>query len=219
MRVILLGPPGSGKGTQADLIQQNYGFPKISTGDLLRSEVEKGTELGKMVNDQMKAGQLVSDDLVLRLVAERISSDDCRSGYVLDGFPRTLSQGLLLENLEDNRQETVFEFKVTEREILQRLAGRQVCLQCGAVYNANNNKPQSDGLCDICGSRLVVRDDDRPEVIKERIRLYQENIAPLIMYYSRRNLLFEINGEDLAENIFKVIKDVLARRLAEDKEH
>ena len=219
MRVILLGPPGSGKGTQADLIRQNYGFPKISTGDLLRKEVEAGTELGKKVNQEMKAGRLVSDDLVLKLVENRISLADCRSGYVLDGFPRTLNQARLLEKLEANRPETAFEFKVSEQEIWRRLSGRMVCLQCGAVYNINNNRPQADGLCDLCGSKLVVREDDRPEVIRERIRLYLETIAPLIDYYSSKNVLFEINAEDTAENIFRAIKAVLDRRLTADKEH
>ena len=219
MRVILLGPPGSGKGTQADLIRQNYGFPKISTGDLLRKEVEAGTELGKKVNQEMKAGRLVSDDLVLKLVENRISLADCRSGYVLDGFPRTLNQARLLEKLEANRPETAFEFKVSEQEIWRRLSGRMVCLQCGAVYNINNNRPQADGLCDFCGSKLVVREDDRPEVIRERIRLYLETIAPLIDYYSSKNVLFEINAEDTTENIFRAIKAVLDRRLTADKEH
>ena len=219
MRVILLGPPGSGKGTQADLIQQSYGFPKISTGDLLRKEVELGTDLGKKVSQEMKAGRLVSDELVLELVEKRIASDDCRRGYVLDGFPRTLNQARLLEKLEVNRQETAFEFKVSEQEILRRLSGRVVCLQCGAVYNINNNRPQADGLCDFCGSKLVVREDDRPEVIRERIRLYLETIAPLIDYYSSKNVLFEINAEDKTENIFRSIKAVLDRRLTADKEH
>jgi adenylate kinase len=219
MRVILLGPPGSGKGTQADLIYQNYGFPKISTGDLLRKEVENGTELGRKVDDEMKAGRLVSDDLVLELVKQRLSADDCRSGYVLDGFPRTLNQASLLENLENNRQETAFEFKVSEPEILKRLSGRMVCLQCGAVYNINNNKPQADGVCDVCGSKLVVREDDRPEVIRERIRLYLETIFPLIDYYSKKQVLFQINGQDSTGNIFKAIKAVLDDRLAKDGEN
>jgi adenylate kinase len=219
MRVILLGPPGSGKGTQADLIYQSYGFPKISTGDLLRKEVENGTGLGKKVNEEMKAGRLVSDNLVLELVEKRLAADDCRSGYVLDGFPRTLNQASLLENLEKDRQETAFEFKVSEQEILRRLSGRMVCLQCGAVYNINNNRPQADGVCDVCGSKLVVREDDRPEVIRERIRLYLETIFPLIDYYSRRKVLFQINGEDSTGNIFKAIKTVLDERLARGKEH
>lgn len=219
MRVILLGPPGSGKGTQADLIYQSYGFPKISTGDLLRKEVENGTGLGRKVNEEMKAGRLVSDDLVLELVKQRLSADDCRSGYVLDGFPRTLNQASLLENLENNRQETAFEFKVSELEILKRLSGRMVCLQCGAVYNINNNKPQADGVCDVCGSKLVVREDDRPEVIRERIRIYLETIVPLIDYYSKKKVLFQINGQDSTGNIFKAIKAVLDDRLAKDGEN
>ncbi|HOJ26511.1 MAG TPA: adenylate kinase [Candidatus Saccharicenans sp.] len=219
MRVILLGPPGSGKGTQADLIQQSYGFPKISTGDLLRKEVELGTDLGKKVGQEMKAGRLVSDELVLELVEKRIGSDDCRQGYVLDGFPRTLNQARLLEKVEANRPETAFEFKINEQEILRRLSGRMVCLQCGAVYNIDNNRPQADGLCDLCGSKLVVREDDRPEVIRERIRLYLETIAPLIDYYSSKNVLFEINAEDTAENIFRAIQAVLDRRLTVAKEH
>jgi len=219
MRVILLGPPGSGKGTQADLIQQSYGFPKISTGDLLRKEVELGTDLGKKVGQEMKAGRLVSDELVLELVEKRIGSDDCRQGYVLDGFPRTLNQARLLEKVEANRPETAFEFKINEKEILRRLSGRMVCLQCGAVYNIDNNRPQADGLCDLCGSKLVVREDDRPEVIRERIRLYLETIAPLIDYYSSKNVLFEINAEDTAENIFRAIQAVLDRRLTVAKEH
>ncbi|HOP61175.1 MAG TPA: adenylate kinase [Candidatus Saccharicenans sp.] len=219
MRVILLGPPGSGKGTQADLIQQSYGFPKISTGDLLRKEVELGTDLGKKVGQEMKAGRLVSDELVLELVEKRIGSDDCRQGYVLDGFPRTLNQARLLEKVEANRPETAFEFKINEQEILRRLSGRMVCLQCGAVYNIDNNRPQADGLCDLCGSKLVVREDDRPEVIRERIRLYLETIAPLIDYYFSKNVLFEINAEDTAENIFRAIQAVLDRRLTVAKEH
>ncbi|HOE14730.1 MAG TPA: adenylate kinase [Candidatus Saccharicenans sp.] len=219
MRVILLGPPGSGKGTQADLIQQSYGFPKISTGDLLRKEVDLGTDLGKKVSQEMKAGRLVSDELVLELVEKRIASDDCRQGYVLDGFPRTLNQARLLEKVEANRPETAFEFKVNEQEILRRLSGRMVCLQCGAVYNINNNRPQADGLCDLCGSKLVVREDDRPEVIRERIRLYLETIAPLIDYYFSKNVLFEINAEDTTENIFRAIQAVLDRRLTAGKEH
>jgi len=181
--------------------------------------VEIGTDLGKKVSQEMKAGRLVSDELVLELVEKRIASDDCRRGYVLDGFPRTLNQACLLEKLEANRQETAFEFKISEQEILRRLSGRMVCLQCGAVYNISNNRPQADGLCDFCGSKLVVREDDRPEVIKERIRLYFETIAPLIDYYYSKNVLFEINAEDTTENIFRSIKTVLDRRLTEGKEH
>ncbi|MBC7364220.1 MAG: nucleoside monophosphate kinase, partial [Candidatus Aminicenantes bacterium] len=154
MRIILLGPAGSGKGTQADMMQKRYGFPKISTGDLLRKEVQEDSELGKKVAEIMKAGQLVSDQIVVEIVRQRIAADDCRKGYVLDGFPRNLNQALLLETMEEKRPETVFEIMVTEDEILKRLSGRRVCLQCGAVYNIINNKPKVDGVCDVCGSPL-----------------------------------------------------------------
>lgn len=214
MRVILLGPAGSGKGTQADLIQKNYGFPKISTGDLLRKAVQEGTELGKKVHQEMKAGKLVADDIVLELVRERISAPDCQTGYVLDGFPRNLNQALLLEKIENHRLETVFEILITEEEILRRLSGRRVCLQCGAVYNINNNKPKVDGFCDICGSPLVIREDDKPEVIKERFRIYLETTKPLVEYYSRKKVLFQVDGQNSVEVIFKTIKSIIDRRIS-----
>ncbi|MBC7360868.1 MAG: adenylate kinase [Candidatus Aminicenantes bacterium] len=214
MRVILLGPAGSGKGTQADLIQKNYGFPKISTGDLLRKAVQEGTELGKKVHQEMKAGKLVADDIVLELVKERISAPDCRTGYVLDGFPRNLNQALLLEKIENHRLETVFEILITEEEILRRLSGRRVCLQCGAVYNINNNKPKVDGVCDICGSPLVIREDDKPEVIKERFRIYVETTKPLVEHYSRKKVLFQVDGQNSVEVIFKAIKSIIDRRIS-----
>ena len=215
MRIILLGPAGSGKGTQADQIQKKYGFPKISTGDLLRKEVQEGSELGKKVAEIMKAGQLVSDEVVVEMVRLRIAADDCQRGYVLDGFPRNLNQARLLEKIEDKRPETVFEIMVTEEEILKRLSGRRVCLQCGAVYNINNNKPNVDGVCDVCGSPLVIREDDKPEVIRERYKVYLETIKPLVEHYSRKKVLFQIDGQNSAEEIFLVASSIIDRRLAE----
>jgi len=213
MRVILLGPPGSGKGTQAELIQKNYGFPKISTGDLLRQAVQTGTELGKKVAKVMNAGQLVADKLVLELVQERIANPDCRAGYILDGYPRNLNQAILLERIDGQREETVLEILVTEEEILRRLTSRRVCLKCGAVYNIINNKPNVDGVCDLCGSLLTVREDDRPEVIKERFRVYLETIKPLIEHYAQKKVLFQLDGQGPAEEIFQIIKSILDRRL------
>lgn len=214
MRVILLGPAGSGKGTQAELIQRQYGFPKISTGDLLRKAVQEGTELGKKVHEEMKAGKLVADEIVLELVKERIFSPDCKKGYVLDGFPRNLNQALLLEKIENSRPETVLEIVVGEEEILRRLSGRRVCLQCGAVYNINNNKPKIDGICDICGSPLVIREDDKPEVIKERYKIYLETIKPLLDHYSRKKVLFQIDGQKTVEEIFQTIRQILDSRIS-----
>jgi adenylate kinase len=215
MRIILLGPAGSGKGTQADLIQKTYGFPKISTGDLLRRAVQEGSELGKMVRQEMEQGKLVDDEIVLELIRERISRPECQAGYVLDGYPRNLNQALKLEELENDRPETVFEILITESEILRRLSGRRVCLQCGAVYNINNNKPKVDGICDYCGSPVIIREDDKPEVIKERFRIYLEIINPLIEHYLQKKVLFQIDGENSPEGIFRVIKAIIDRRISE----
>jgi len=214
MRVVLLGPAGSGKGTQADLIQKSYGFPKISTGDLLRKAVQEGTELGKKVQEKVNAGQLVADEIVFELVRQRVFAPDCQHGYILDGYPRNLGQALLLENVEKNRPETAFEIMITEDEILKRLSGRRVCLQCGAVYNIIKNQPKVDGLCDVCGSQLVIREDDKPEVIKQRFRIYIETIKPLIEYYSKKKVLFQVDGHNSAEEIFKVISSLINRRLS-----
>lgn len=213
MRIILLGPAGSGKGTQGELIERHYGFPRISTGDLLREEVHRGTELGKMVAEIMKSGQLVADELVLRLVRDRINHPDCRAGYVLDGYPRTLHQAILLENLEDDRQETVLEIQVSEQAVMERLAGRRVCPGCGAIYNINNNRAISDGRCPACGAGLTVRNDDRPEVVRERFRIYRETIGPLLEHYSRKQVLFQIDGQRTVEEVFGSIRSILDERL------
>ncbi|HEK86462.1 MAG: adenylate kinase [Candidatus Saccharicenans sp.] len=218
MRIILLGPAGSGKGTQADQIQKVYGYPKISTGDLLRKAVQDGTELGHKVKSIMEQGKLVDDEIVLELVREKIHRPECQAGYVLDGFPRNLNQGLGLEKIDSTRPETVFEILVTEEEILRRLSGRRVCLQCGAVYNINNNQPKVDGVCDLCGSRLIIREDDKPEVIKERFKIYLESIKPLVEYYQRRKVLFQIDGENTVENIFRSIKSIIDKRISEGRQ-
>ncbi len=214
MRIILLGPAGSGKGTQADLITETFGFPKISTGDLLRQAVQQGTELGKEVSEVMKAGNLVDDKIVMKLVEERIQLPDCRQGYVLDGFPRTLNQALLLEKLAKDSQETVFEIEISEEEILKRLTGRRVCLQCQAVYNINaNSKTSNFNRCNNCGSNLVIREDDKPEVIRDRYKIYIRNITPLIEHYSGKGVLFRIDGQKPVEEVFNIIKSILEKRL------
>ncbi len=210
MRIILLGPAGSGKGTQGEMIERHYGFPRISTGDLLRLEVEKDTELGKMVKKIMEAGELVADDIVLEIVRTRIAQPDCKRGYVLDGFPRTLNQAILLEKVDGSRPEIALEIQVSEEALKQRLAGRLVCLQCGTVYNINNNKLSQ---CQACGARLTVRNDDRPEVVSQRFRIYRETIGPLIDYYSKKGVLFRIDGEKTPEEVFREVKSVIDSRL------
>lgn len=215
MRIILLGPAGSGKGTQGELIERHYGFPRISTGDLLRLEVKKGTELGRMVEGIMKSGQLVADEVVLELIKARLQSPDCRSGYVLDGYPRTLNQALLLEQLDPGRPETVLEIQISEEAVLKRLAGRLVCSHCGAVYNnTNNTESVTNLLCQVCGGNLTVRSDDRPEVIRERFRIYKETSGPLLEHYSRKQVLFPVDGDRTVEEIFEVIKLILDSRIS-----
>lgn len=213
MRIILLGPAGSGKGTQGELIERHYGFPRISTGDLLRLEVKKGTELGKMVADIMKSGQLVADELVLRVIRDRIDDPDCRAGYVLDGYPRTLNQALLLEKIDDGRPETALEIMISEETVMERLSGRRVCPECGAVYNVHNNKPAAESRCPACGAELTVRNDDRPEVIKERFRIYRETIGPLLEHYSRKQVLFRVDGHRTVEEVFSSIRSILDDRI------
>ncbi|MDI6844868.1 MAG: adenylate kinase [Candidatus Saccharicenans sp.] len=210
MRIILLGPAGSGKGTQGEMIERHYGFPRISTGDLLRLEVEKDTALGKIVKKIMEAGELVADDIVLEIVRSRIAQPDCKRGYVLDGFPRTLNQAILLEKVDGSRPEIAIEIQVSEEALKQRLAGRLVCLQCGTVYNINNNKLSQ---CQACGARLTVRNDDRPEVVSQRFRIYRETIGPLIEYYSKKGVLFRIDGEKTPEEVFREVKSVIDSRL------
>lgn len=214
MRIILLGPAGSGKGTQGELIERHYGFPRISTGDLLRLEVKKGTGLGRKVEAIMKSGQLVADELVLEVVKARLQSPDCRSGYVLDGYPRTLNQALLLEQLDSSRPETVLEIQISEDAVLKRLAGRLVCSQCGAVYNINNNELGINLICQVCGGDLTVRSDDRPEVIRERYRIYRETSGPLLEHYSRKQVLFQVDGDRTVEEVFEAIKLILDSQIS-----
>lgn len=214
MRIILLGPAGSGKGTQGELIERHYGFPRISTGDLLRLEVKKGTELGRMVDGIMKSGQLVADEVVLEVIKTRLQSPDCRSGYVLDGYPRTLNQALLLEQLDPSRPETVLEIQISEDAVLKRLAGRLVCSHCGAVYNIDNTESVTNLLCQVCGGKLTVRSDDQPEVIRERFRIYKETIGQLLEHYSKKQVLFPVDGDRTIEEVFEAIKLILDSQIS-----
>lgn len=209
MRIILLGPPGSGKGTQGDLIEKEYGFPRISTGDILRQAVARKTALGLQAEAQMKAGHLVSDDIVASLVAERIKHPDCLAGYVLDGFPRTINQVNLLEGMETGRSELALEFTLSEVALISRLSSRRVCLNCGAVYNLISSPPRKEDICDRCGGRLEIREDDRPEVIKERLRVYEAEIREIREYYQRKGVLSIIESSGLPEEIFGRVRQVL----------
>jgi adenylate kinase len=219
MRTILLGAPGSGKGTQGDLIAKRFGFPRISTGDLLRLAVQQRTALGKAAEALMKQGFLVSDEIVEGLVRERISSPDCRSGYILDGFPRNLAQAHALEKMDGKRPEVVIGIEVPTPILVKRLSRRWVCPECQAVYNMNVQAPKDKGRCDACRSDLIQRDDDKPEVIRERIKVYQDQTEKLIRYYQKKSVYRPVNGEGTVKTIFQRIAGVLAAELAKLEEN
>jgi adenylate kinase len=215
MRVILLGAPGSGKGTVAELVRSAYGFPKISTGDLLREAVQKRTPLGLVAETQMGKGGLVDDATVLELLRERLTRPDCRNGYVLDGYPRNLDQAKSLERLDAARPEVVFDLDTREETIIGRLAGRRTCPSCEAIYNTVTKKPKRENICDVCGSPLIQRADDRPAVIAERMKTYHAKTEPVIAHYEEKGVLHRIDGNGTAEATFgpiRVVLDLALRR-------
>ncbi|MCP2619907.1 adenylate kinase [Candidatus Aminicenantes bacterium AC-334-K16] len=205
MRIILLGPPGSGKGTQASLLSEKLGFPKIATGDLLREAVRQQTPLGLKAKEVMEKGELVSDELVGEIVRERINQPDCQSGYILDGFPRNVNQAIFLEKIDGSRQEVVVDLEVDEEEIVRRLSARRICPQCQAVYNLELKPPQVEAKCDLCQADLIQRDDDRPEVIRKRLEVYRQQTRPLIEYYERKGNYKRIKGTGEIKDIFQAL--------------
>jgi adenylate kinase len=214
MRILLFGPPGSGKGTQGELIERRYGFPKISTGDLLRRAVREKTPLGINAEQMMNRGELVSDEIVEGLVREKIESPDARRGYLLDGFPRNLAQVRALESMDGVRSEVVIVIDVDTRSLVERMQGRLTCRSCGAVYNLKLQKPRTEGRCDVCGGELYQRADDRPEVISDRLRVYQEQTAKLRAHYQAKGVLHRVDGSGSVEDVFARISAILDRELA-----
>jgi adenylate kinase len=213
MKIILLGAPGSGKGTQGELMTKTYGFPKISTGDLLREASNLGTALGQKAKAIMEKGDLVEDDLVIEMVEERITKPDCAEGYILDGFPRTLYQARRLENIDQNRREVVIDIYLPDQAVVNRLSARRICSSCGTIYNLLGRKPESENTCDVCSGELIQRDDDKPEVIRDRLRIYHELTEPLVDYFKAKTDYFQINGEGSIEDIFVRIREVLDRAI------
>ncbi len=214
MRIILLGPPGSGKGTQGDLIEREYNFPRIAAGDLLRQAIKERTETGKKVEVIMNRGELVSDEIVIEMIKERILKKDCKRGYILDGFPRNISQAQKLEQIDRDRSEVVLDIQLRDRLLVERLASRRICSDCGTLYNLKIKMPAKDSLCDICSGYLVQREDDTSEAIKRRLRVYHEQTKALIGYYQKKNVYCEINGERGISEIFSDIREVLDNKMA-----
>ncbi len=204
MRVIFLGPPGVGKGTQADFIAEKYGIPKLSTGDLLRESVAKETALGKEAKGYMNRGELVPDAVVIGLVEEKLGSKECQHGFLLDGFPRTVAQADQLSSYmtaKGDALDKVVYFSLSKDEIIRRISGRRSCPDCKAVYHLESVPPKSEGICDTCGKLLIQRNDDKPETIESRLAVYQEQTAPLIEYYQKRNILGELDGAGLVSAV------------------
>jgi adenylate kinase len=213
MNIILLGPPGSGKGTQAKRIAQNHAVTQLATGDMLRAATLSGSELGLRVKSIMDSGQLVPDDIIIDMIADRIEQTDCRSGFVLDGFPRTLAQAQALDQMlarRNHRLDHVIEFEVDEAALVDRLAGRFTCQQCGASYHERDNRPKVDGVCDACGGcEFICRADDRPETVRARLDVYHRQTAPILPYYQERGILRPIDGMAEIDLVTREIEKIL----------
>lgn len=217
MRVILLGPPGSGKGTQGALIEQKFGYPKISTGDLLRQAVQKGTPLGVKAEEAMNKGGLVSDGIVVQMVAERVAKEDCKKGYVLDGFPRNIKQAHMLEEL-GHPHEVALDFRLKKEVLIARLSSRRICSRCGNIYNLLQRAPVEAELCDLCQGELMQRPDDKPEVIKERLRVYRQETEPLVQYYRNKSVYHPVDGDRGIELVFQDIRSILENEIKKYKQ-
>lgn len=215
LRAVLLGPPGAGKGTQAVRLVEKYEIPHIPTGDIFRKNIKEGTELGKKAQEYMNAGALVPDELVVDLVKDRLQQDDCKNGFLLDGFPRTIFQAEKLDEFlsESNlKMDIVINLKVEKEALIKRLTGRRVCKDCGASYHIVNIPPKKEGVCDICGGELIQRKDDNIETVENRINVYEEQTAPLIGYYKEAGSLVDFDGEASLDEVFDAIVQAIGEQ-------
>ena len=212
MKIIMLGAPGAGKGTQAKMIADKYGVPHISTGDIFRANIKNGTELGMEAKKYMDQGLLVPDELTVRILLDRVAQDDCKNGYVLDGFPRTIPQAEVLDSeltkLGDHIDYAI-NVDVPDENIVKRMSGRRACLTCGATYHIEHVPPKKEGICDVCGSELVLRDDDKPETVKNHLNVYHEQTQPLIDFYTEKGVLKTVDGTVPMEEVFAAITAIL----------
>lgn len=212
MKIIMLGAPGAGKGTHAKKISEKYSIPHISTGDIFRANIKEGTELGKKAKEYMDQGLLVPDELTCDLVMDRIQQDDCKNGFVLDGFPRTIPQAealtTALEKINE-KMDYALDIEIADEKIVERMSGRRVCTKCGAPFHIVNIPPKTEGICDHCGGELEFRADDQPETVLKRLGVYHEQTQPLIEYYAKQGILKEIDGTKSVEEGFASIVEIL----------
>ncbi len=212
MRIIMLGAPGAGKGTQAKKIAAKYGIPHISTGDIFRANIKNGTELGKKAKSYMDQGMLVPDELTVSLVMDRFQEPDAQKGYVLDGFPRTIPQAESLDEAlkkSGSQIDYAVNVDVPDENIINRMSGRRACVKCGATYHLQYAAPKQEGVCDSCGEALILRDDDKPETVQKRLKVYHEQTQPLIDYYAQKKVLKEVDGTQGLEEVFSQITAIL----------
>lgn len=213
MKIIMLGAPGAGKGTQAKMIAKEYGIPHISTGDIFRANIKEGTELGKEAKTYMDAGQLVPDELTVKILLDRVAKEDCKNGYVLDGFPRTIPQAEVLDEALTKLGDKIdfaIDVDVPDENIVRRMGGRRACVTCGATYHIEHVPPKKEGICDTCGSELILRDDDKPETVSNRLKVYHDQTQPLIDFYTKKGVLKSVDGTIDMMDVFAAIKEILA---------
>ena len=214
MKIIMLGAPGAGKGTQAKQIADKYHIPHISTGDIFRANIKNGTELGNKAKQYMDQGLLVPDELTCDLVMDRIKQDDCENGFVLDGFPRTIPQAEALTEALDKIGEKLdyaIDVEVPDDNIINRMSGRRACVACGGTYHIKFNPTKKEGICDACGGELILRDDDKPETVKQRLTVYHDQTQPLIDYYTKEGILKEVDGTLDLQAVFAEIVKILEK--------
>jgi len=212
MKIIMLGAPGAGKGTQAKMIAEKYSIPHISTGDIFRANIKNGTELGMEAKRYMDQGQLVPDELTVKILLDRVANDDCKNGYVLDGFPRTIPQAEVLDKALTELNDSVdyaIDVNVPDENIINRMGGRRACVTCGATYHIKHVPPKTEGICDKCGAELILRDDDKPETVKKRLDVYHAQTQPLIEYYTAKNILHTVDGTVDMMDVFASIVELL----------
>ncbi len=212
MKIIMLGAPGAGKGTQAIMIAEKYGIPHVSTGDIFRANIKNNTPLGQEAKTYMDKGMLVPDELTVKILLDRVSADDCRNGYVLDGFPRTIVQADVLKDALTKLGEKIdyaINVDVPDENIIKRMGGRRACLKCGATYHIEHVPPKKEGICDNCGEALVLRDDDKPETVQKRLSVYHEQTQPLIDYYEKEGVLKNVDGTKEMNAVFSDICGIL----------